>query len=172
MTPVHWPFTNHIENFFMGMSIIFDTWTHADDDSPGGVWSENEDWVVDSSELRVDSGLHLVPRVELERVVGHWSTEILSRVSVESVALRKLRLVVLTIWLNKRFDMPQGCSKSILELLKDREVWSRLHLTSNNRARCEVWDESSIQLTMLLSNRLDPLKCLLKEHILEVLINI
>ena len=35
LTSVNGAFSYHIEDLFVGVCIIFDTWTHADDDSPG-----------------------------------------------------------------------------------------------------------------------------------------
>jgi hypothetical protein len=118
LASVNRAFTAHVEHFFMGVGIIFNTRSHTDNDSPGRVGSENEDGVIDSSELRVDSRLHLVPLIQLNGILGDGSTVGRGRVTMESVTLGHLRLVVLTIRLHERPNVLHGGAKSISDLLK------------------------------------------------------
>ena len=85
----------------MGVRVILDGGAHADDDSPGGVGGEDEHGVVDSSELRVDDSLHLMPLIHLEGVVSDRGGQVCSGVTMETVTIGQLRLVVLTIWLHE-----------------------------------------------------------------------
>jgi hypothetical protein len=68
-------FSDKVEHLFVGMRVILNTRACANDDSPRTVGSEDEDGVVDSTELRMDDGLHFVPLVELERVLSDISAE-------------------------------------------------------------------------------------------------
>jgi len=43
--------SNKVEHLLMRVRIIFNTWTHADDNSPTGVRGENKNRVINSSEL-------------------------------------------------------------------------------------------------------------------------
>ena len=57
--------TDHIVDFLMGVGVILDTGTHADDNTPGRVRGKDKHWVVNSAKLGVDCGFHLVPLMEL-----------------------------------------------------------------------------------------------------------
>lgn len=77
-------------HFLVRVRIIFDTWAHADDNTPRGVRSEYEYGIVDSSELRVNCGLHIVPLVHLESVVSNGSRQVSCSVTVKTVAIGQL----------------------------------------------------------------------------------
>jgi len=70
MASVDWSFSDKVEHFLMGMRIILNSWSHANNDSPRRVRSENKNWVVDSSELGVNSGLHFMPLIHLKSIVS------------------------------------------------------------------------------------------------------
>jgi len=122
MAPVKWSLSNKVEHLLMGMRIILNGWTHADDDSPGGIRGENKDGVVDSSELRVNNGLHLMPLVHLQGVVSDRSRQVSSSVSVKAVTIWQLRLVVLTIWLDEGLNMSKRLLNFLLHSVYEREV--------------------------------------------------
>jgi len=122
MAPVKWSLSNKVEHLLMGMRIILNGWTHADDDSPGGIRGENKDGVVDSSELRVNNGLHLMPLVHLQGVVSDRCRQVSSSVSVKAVTIWQLRLVVLTIWLDKGLNMSKRLLNFLLHSVYEREV--------------------------------------------------
>lgn len=50
-------------------------------------------------------GLHIVPLVHFESVVGDGSREVSCGVSMQTIALWQLRLLVHTIWLHEGFDV-------------------------------------------------------------------
>ena len=122
MAPVERSLSHEVEHLLMGVRIILDGWTHADDDSPGGVRGENKHGVVDSSELRVDDGLHLMPLVHLEGVVSDRGRQVGSSVSMKAVTIGQLRLVVLTIWLDEGLDMSKWLLNLFLHSVYEREV--------------------------------------------------
>lgn len=105
MASVKGTFSYEVEHLFVGMRVILDGGTHADDDSPRGVGSEDEHGVVDSSELRVDDSLHLMPLIHLKSVVSDRSRQVSSGVTMKTVTIGQLRFIVLTIWLNKGTDV-------------------------------------------------------------------
>ena len=70
LAPIDGAFTDHIENLLMRVGVVFDTWSHADHNTPRGVRGENEDRVVDGAKLGMDGRLHLMPLVELNGVLG------------------------------------------------------------------------------------------------------
>lgn len=47
--------SHHVEYFFVGVRIVLDAGTHADYDTPARVRGENEDGVVNSAKLAVNS---------------------------------------------------------------------------------------------------------------------
>ena len=98
-------FSRHVVNFFMRVSIILNTGSHADHNTPRRVRSENQDGVVNRSELRVHCGLHFVPLVQLDGVLRERSTKRSGRVTVHAVAFGHLRLIVLAIRFNKTLDV-------------------------------------------------------------------
>ena len=55
VTPVHRAFSNEVVHLLVGMRVVLDGGTHADHDTPRGVRGEDEDGVVDGSELGVHS---------------------------------------------------------------------------------------------------------------------
>ena len=122
LAPVDGAFTDHVENLLVRVRIVFDTWPHTDHNTPRGVGGEDEDRVVDCTELRVNGGLHLVPLVELNRVLGERGTVRSCRVTMQAIPLRHLRPVGVTIWLNKALDVLDGCSEPVFDLFKNGEV--------------------------------------------------
>jgi hypothetical protein len=106
-------FSDKVEHLFVGVRVVLNTRARADDDSPGAVGGEDENGVVDSTELRVDDGLHFVPLIELERVLCNIGAERGSGVAVSPIALGELGLVVNAIWLHKALDMSPGLIKSV-----------------------------------------------------------
>jgi hypothetical protein len=93
--------SNKVKHLFMGVRIILDSWSHADDDSPRRIGSENEHRVINSSELGMHDGFHLVPLIHFKSVVGDRCGQVGCGVTMKTITIRELRLVVLTIWLNK-----------------------------------------------------------------------
>jgi len=53
-----------VEHLLMSVRVIFNTRSCADHDSPGAVGSEDQNWVINSTELRVHYGLHFMPLVK------------------------------------------------------------------------------------------------------------
>ena len=47
-------FSHKVEHLFVGVGVVLNTRACADDDSPRAVGGEDEDGIVDGSELRVD----------------------------------------------------------------------------------------------------------------------
>lgn len=87
---MNWSFSYKVEHLFVRVGIIFDTWSHANDNSPGGVRGEDEDWIVDSSELSVDCGFHLMPLIQLKSVVSDGGREVCCGVTMHAVAIWEL----------------------------------------------------------------------------------
>ena len=110
----------------MGMRIILNGWTHADNNSPGGVGCENQHWVVNGTELGVDDGLHLMPLVHFQGVVSDRGRQVSSRVTMEAVTIGQLRFVVLTIWLDESLNMFKWLLNFLLHSVNKREVSSVL----------------------------------------------
>ena len=113
----------------------------------------------------MDGRLHLVPRVQLEGVVGDGGAHLLGRVTVHSVGVTELGLVIVTIWLSKALNMLEGSTESVLELLHNREIWAGIKIGSSCNSG---WNErvgKGINSVFLQSCLLRPLKCLLEEHI-------
>ena len=75
MASMHWALSNKVIRFLMGMRIILNTRSHANNNTPTGIRSEDENWVVDGSELGVDSGVHLMPLMHFQSVVGDRGRE-------------------------------------------------------------------------------------------------
>ena len=101
MASVDGAFSNEVVHFFVRMGIVLCSWTHADHDSPSRVRSKNKNGIVHSSKLGVHSSLHLVPLVHLEGVTCDIGGESVGTISMESVTVRELRLVILTIWFHE-----------------------------------------------------------------------
>lgn len=106
-------FSDKVEHLFVGVRVVLNTRARADDDSPGAVRGEDENGVVDSTELRVDDGLHFVPLVELERVLCNIGAERGSGVAVSPITLGQLGLVVNAIWLHKALDVSPWLVESV-----------------------------------------------------------
>ena len=124
MASVKWALSYEVEHLLVRVRIILNSWTHADDNSPRGVGSKHQNWVVDSSELRVDDSLHLVPLVHLESVVSDGSRQVSSGVTMKTVAIRQLRLVVLTIWLDEGLNVSEWLLNFFLHSIHEGEVSS------------------------------------------------
>ena len=60
--------------------------------------------------------------MHLEGVVGDGGREVGCTVAMETVALRQLGLLVLTIWLNEGTHMPEWLVNLISDSIKKREV--------------------------------------------------
>ena len=115
-------FSDEVEHLFVGVRVILHTRAGADDDSPRAVGSEDEDGVVDCAELGVDHGLHLVPLVKLQSVLGDVRAERGSGVTVGPITLGKLGLIVNAIRLHKALNMPPRLIKSIAHLVHEGEI--------------------------------------------------
>lgn len=66
----------------------------------------------------MDCGLHVVPLMHLEGIVGDRSGEVGCTVAMETIALRQLRLLVLTIWFNKGTHMPERLVNLLFDSIK------------------------------------------------------
>ena len=106
----------------MGVGIILDTWTHADNDTPRGIRSEYENRVIDCSELRVNSIIHLVPLIHLEGIVSDRCREVSRGVSVESISVWQLGLVVLPIHLEEGLYVSPGLLNLVFHSVNESEV--------------------------------------------------
>jgi len=73
MASIDRSFSDEVEHFFVRMGIILNSWSHANDDSPRRVRGENKNWIIDSSELRVNSGFHFMPLIHFKSVVSDGS---------------------------------------------------------------------------------------------------
>ena len=62
-------FSQHVENLFMRVCIILNTRTHANDNAPTRVTCEDQNWVVDRSELGVYRGFHFMPLIKINRIL-------------------------------------------------------------------------------------------------------
>ena len=87
------------------MRIILNTWSHANDDSPRGVRCENENWIVNSTELRVHSRLHLVPLMKIECIVSYGCSKGHGGISMETISLWQLGLIVVSTNLSHGLNM-------------------------------------------------------------------
>jgi len=131
MASMDWSFSYKIEHLFVGVRIIFNTWTHANDNSPAGIRGENQHWVVHSSELRVHCCLHFVPLVHFQSVVGNISRQIHGWITMESISIWKLRFVVLTIWFNEWVNMSHWNLHLLLYSIYKTEVTSLTNTSSH-----------------------------------------
>ena len=122
MASIDWTFSHEVVHLLMGVRIILNSWTHADDNSPSGVTCENENGIVDCSKLGVHDGLHLMPLIHLQGVVSNGSRQVGGCISMQSVPIWQLRFIVLTIWLNEGLDVPHWLLKFLLNSIHQREV--------------------------------------------------
>ena len=83
----------------------------------------------------MDSRLHLVPLIELERVLGERGTVGGSGVTMETVTFGHLRAHCITIGFNEALHVLDWCSEAILNLLKDREVGALWELSLGKSGR-------------------------------------
>lgn len=88
LASVNWTLSYEIEHFFMWVRIIFNTWSHTNNNSPRWIRGENKHWVVYCTELWVYDWLHFMPLIEFNSILSDWGTEWCCSVSVCSVALR------------------------------------------------------------------------------------
>jgi len=63
MASMNWSFSNEVKHLFVRMRIIFNTRSHANNNSPTRVRGENKNWVINCTKLGVDGGFHLVPLI-------------------------------------------------------------------------------------------------------------
>jgi len=70
MASIHGPFPEEIIELLVSVGIILGGWPGANDDSPTGVRGEDQDGVVNCSELTMDCSFHLMPLMHLESVVS------------------------------------------------------------------------------------------------------
>lgn len=124
MTSVHWSLSYEVKHLFMRVRIILNTWSHANDNSPRRVWSKNQNWIVDCSELRMNSWVHLEPLVHFKSVRGNKRWEVHGSVAVQPVAVWKLRLVVLAIWFDERLQVTNRIVNFFLHTVKETEIAS------------------------------------------------
>jgi hypothetical protein len=73
MASIDRSFSDEVEHFFMRVGIILNSWSHTNDNSPRRVRSEYKYWVIDSSELRMNSGFHFMPLIHLKGIVSDGS---------------------------------------------------------------------------------------------------
>ena len=104
------------------MRVVFNGRTHADNDTPRGVRCEDKHWIINGTELRVNSGLHIMPLVHLECIVRDRSGEVCGCVTVQAIALWQLGLHVLAIWLNESTHVPQWLLDLFAHPIEHREV--------------------------------------------------
>jgi hypothetical protein len=148
LTSVNWPFSCHVIDFFMGVSVILNTGSHADDNTPRWVWGKYEDWIVDSSKLRMHSWLHFVPLVQLDRVLGEGSTERGSGVTMHAVTFWHLRLVIVTIWFDEALYVSHRCVEPIFDLFEDWEIVSLTCLSKRNTLleKSDIFSSNEVSL--------------------------
>jgi hypothetical protein len=127
LASVHWSFSEHVVHLFMSVRVVFYGWSHANNNSPSGIRSENKDWVVNSSELHVHDSLHLVPDVHVERTLSQSGSEVFSSVTVGSVHVGQLGGVLHSTWLHPLLEVSQGPVDGVLYSVGQSEVWSGLH---------------------------------------------
>ena len=118
LTSIDWTLTNHVENLLMRVRIVLNTWSHTNDDSPRGVRCENENWIVNSTELRVHSRLHLVPLMKIECIVSYGCSKGHGGISMETISLRHLGLIVVSTNLSHGLNMLQRDIESLLHSFK------------------------------------------------------
>ena len=128
LAPIDGALTHHIVNLFVRVGVIFDTRAHANDNTPRRIGGEDEHWVVNSTELRMDRGLHLVPLIQLNRVLSHGGTEGHGTITMQAVSLGHLRLSGGTIGRGEALDVLNRCAEPILDFLEDGEVRARREL--------------------------------------------
>jgi hypothetical protein len=73
MASIDRSFSDEVEHLFVRMGIILNSWSHTNDNSPRGVRSENKYWIINSSELRVNGGLHFMPLIHFKSIVSNGS---------------------------------------------------------------------------------------------------
>ena len=144
LAPIDGALTHHIIDLLVRVGVIFDTRAHANDDTPRGVRGEDEHWVVDCTELRMDRGLHLVPLIQLNSVLSHGGTEGSGTISVQAVSLGHLRLSGRTVGRGEALDVLNRCAEPILDFLEDGEVRARRELRrhrdySRSTQTCRQW---------------------------------
>jgi hypothetical protein len=122
LASVNRSFSDKIISLFVHWRIIFNTWPHANDQSPRTVRSENQDWVINSSELRVDSALHFMPLIELNSILSNISAERSGRVTVQVITSRQLTLIIDTVRLHEALEMPVWLPHLIFNFVHEREV--------------------------------------------------
>ena len=87
VAPVERAFSDKVEHLLVGMRIVLNSWTHADNNSPGRVGGEDKHWVVNSSELGVHNGLHFMPLIHFQGVVSDRGGQVSSSVTMEAVTI-------------------------------------------------------------------------------------
>jgi hypothetical protein len=68
-------FSHEVVHLLMGMRIVFNSRTLADDYSPRTVGGEDQNWVVNCPKLGVHYRLHFVPLVKFNGVLGDIGAE-------------------------------------------------------------------------------------------------
>lgn len=121
MASMNWSLSNHIVHFLVSMWFIFNTRSHADNNSPWRVRSENQDWVINSSKLRVNSCFHFVPLMHFKWVSCNICTQVSSSITMLSITIRKCRFPVSTIWFSKWLNVSIWDCESFFDLLKYRQ---------------------------------------------------
>jgi len=106
------------------MRIIFNTWSHTDNNSPRTIGGEDQDRVVYGTELRVNDSLHFVPLMEIECVSAKEGVESTRGVAMETIGIWELRQIVLALWLKESFDVPHWLVYSIANSVCERKVSS------------------------------------------------
>lgn len=125
MAPMNRSFSHNIVHAFVSIGIFFGARAHTDDTSPGRVRAENNNGVVDSTELSMDSVLHFMPLVHIEGISSKVSGKVHVGVTMHAVwTFRKRSGVVSSIQLEETAKMTHGNVDCISETVKHGEVAS------------------------------------------------
>ena len=92
----------------------------------------------------MDRRLHLVPLIQLNRVLSHGGTEGHGTITMQAVSLGHLRLSGGTIGRSEALDVLNRCAEPILDFLEDGEVRARRELRrhrdySRSTQTCRQW---------------------------------
>ncbi len=119
---MHGALPHEVKHLLVRVRVVLYTWAHAYYYSPRTVRCENEHGVVNSTELGVHSGLHLMPLIQLDGVLGDGGAEGGGRVTVESIPLGELGLMVHAIWFHEGLHVAEGLLQFVLDGIEEGEV--------------------------------------------------
>jgi invasion protein IalB len=105
LATIYGSFTYEVENFFVWVRVVFNRWSHTDNNAPRAVRSKNQDWVVDCAELGMDCAVHIIPLVKIQRIMRKSSRKLSCCVTMETVAFRELGVIAIPVGLNKALNV-------------------------------------------------------------------